>query len=181
LGIALEFLAQSQDMRVHRPGRREVLIAPDLVEQAIPRDHLPLVLHEVAQEIELLAGELDLPTRLVHLAPSQAHPHVAEGELLELLPRPGAPQDGADPREQLAQGEGLGDVVVRPQLQAEHAVGLLPRAVSMITGTSSPLPRILRQTSQPLMPGIMMSSRTRSGASDSARSRPRLPSEADRV
>src|SRR6185369_8804816 len=114
LGIALEFLAQSQDMRVHRPGRRKPIIAPDLVEQAIPRDHLALVLHEVAQEIELLPGELDLPTRLVDLTTPQAHPHVAEGELLELLPRPGAPQHGADPREQLPQAEGLGDVVIGP-------------------------------------------------------------------
>src|SRR6185369_6849947 len=113
LGIALEFLAQSQDMRVHRPGRRKLIIAPDLVEQAIPRDHLSLVLHEIAQEIELLAGELDLATCLVDLAPAQAHSHVAEGELLELLPRPGPPQHGADPCEELAQAKGLGDVVVR--------------------------------------------------------------------
>src|SRR5574341_204188 len=42
----------------------------------------------------------------------------------------------------------------------------------MITGMSRPLERSSRQTSQPLMPGIMMSRRTRSGASDSASARP---------
>src|SRR6266545_2027738 len=51
----------------------------------------------------------------------------------------------------------------------------------MMTGMSSPLARSSRQTSQPLMPGIMMSRRRRSGASDSARASPRRPSVAESV
>src|SRR5712691_2224823 len=51
----------------------------------------------------------------------------------------------------------------------------------MMTGMSRPLARSSRQTSQPLMPGIMMSRRTRSGASDRASARPRRPSVADSV
>ena len=53
------------------------------------------------------------------------HPHLAEGERLELLPRAGAAQHGAHAGQQLAQREGLGDVVVGAELEAAHAVDLL--------------------------------------------------------
>jgi hypothetical protein len=36
-----------------------------------------------------------------------------------------APQDGAHARQQLARGEGLGDVVVGAELEADHAVDLV--------------------------------------------------------
>ena len=42
-----------------------------------------------------------------------------------LVPRAAAPQDGADPSGELARGEGLDDVVVRAELEPEHAIDLL--------------------------------------------------------
>src|SRR2546427_681582 len=84
----------------------------DLVEEPVAGDDLARVLDQVAQQVELLAGEPHLPPALEGLARPQVHPHVAERELLELLPRAGPAEHGPDARHQLAQAERLGDVVV---------------------------------------------------------------------
>src|SRR5690348_15585755 len=96
LGILLEFLAEPQHVGVDRPGGGKLLVAPHLVEEAVAGDHLAAVLDEIAEEVELLARQPHLATRAEGLAAAEADPHVPERELLELLPRPRAPQHRAD-------------------------------------------------------------------------------------
>src|SRR5207247_5882682 len=96
LRIVLELLAQPEDMGVHRPRRRELVVPPYLVEQPIPGDHLAPVLHQVAQQVELLPREPHLLAGLEGLAAAQAHAHVAERTLLELLALPPPPHPPAD-------------------------------------------------------------------------------------
>src|SRR5262249_37013240 len=101
------------------------LVAPHLVEEAVPGDHLTTMLQEITEEIELLARQPHLTPRAKGLAAAQVDPRVAERELLELLPRPRAPQHRADTGQKLTEAEGLGHVVVGAQLEPAHAIDLL--------------------------------------------------------
>ena len=74
-------------------------------------------------------------------------------------PRPA--QQGAHAGQELTQREGLGEVVVGPQLETDDAVDDVSLAVSMSTGTWSPRARRARKTSSPDRPGNMMSRTTR--------------------
>ena len=62
-----------------------------------------------------------------------------------------------------------------PSLVASTAVLTVPCPEMMTTGNSSSSPRILRRTSMPSMPGILMSTNTRSGASRSTHASPACP------
>src|SRR3954452_12527082 len=55
-----ELPSQIRDEHLDRVGDRERVVAPDLVEQLLARDHEPLVAHEVLQQLELALRELDL-------------------------------------------------------------------------------------------------------------------------
>src|SRR5690349_24513096 len=54
-----ELPSEIRDEDLDRVGDRERVVAPDLVEQLLPRDHQPLVAHEVLQQLELALGQLD--------------------------------------------------------------------------------------------------------------------------
>lgn len=80
------------------------------------------------QQLELRGRQTDLPVAHPHLPTLQVDdqiPHPEDGGRGDLPLRP--PQDRANPRHQLARAEGLGDVIVRPQLQAQHPILLHPR------------------------------------------------------
>jgi hypothetical protein len=62
---------------------------------------------------------------LERLTASWQEPGVTEGEGLDLAPGTGSAEHRADPREELAQAEGLGDVVVGAYLEPAHLVRLL--------------------------------------------------------
>src|SRR5918998_3436225 len=59
LAIGFELPSQVGDEDLDRVGDRERVVAPDLVEQLLTRDHQPLVAHEVLEQLELALGELD--------------------------------------------------------------------------------------------------------------------------
>ena len=71
-------------------------------------------------------------------------------------------QERLHAQDELARAERLRHVVVRTDLQAEDPIGLLPRAVSMMTGSPGWTRRSCRHTSSPSGPGSMRSSRTTS-------------------
>ena len=74
---------------------------------------------------ELLA-RVKANIRRVSMAPAQPDGVLALLRRLTVLDRHGHPADvGLYPGQQLPHGEGLGDIVVRPQLQAQDLVGLL--------------------------------------------------------
>ena len=86
---------------------------------------LPGPLRERAQDRELVRGDVD---RLaVERRPSSARDRARAADLIVVLARAGLAADAAhvraDPREQLARRERLGDVVVGADLEAEHAIG----------------------------------------------------------
>src|SRR5207244_1911131 len=55
--VGLELLAEPEDVGVHGARGREALVPPHLVEEALTSEDLPPVLDEVAQQVELLAGQ----------------------------------------------------------------------------------------------------------------------------
>src|SRR5213596_225612 len=111
-------------MGIHRARRGKPLVAPHLVEQPLAGDDFTPVLDQEHQEVELLPRHPDLTPRLEHLPAAEVDPRVAERELLELLPRSRTAQHRPHAGEQLAQREGLCDVIVGAQLEPEDAVHL---------------------------------------------------------
>src|SRR5204863_4883908 len=103
LGIALELLTQAQDVRVHRARGGKALVVPHLLEQPLAGDDLSAVLEQVHEQIELLARERDLAAAAKGLTAARAHAGVPERELLDLVARPRAAQDGAHARQPLGQ------------------------------------------------------------------------------
>ena len=117
----LELAPQVGDEDVDRVGRRHRVVAPDLVEQALARDHQALVAHQVLEQLELAVGQLDLARAAPHLAGIGVELEVADAE------RGGAawrapPQQRPDPGQQLLALEGLDQVVVGAAVEAGDAV-----------------------------------------------------------
>src|SRR3954454_20186766 len=67
LSTGFELPSQVGDEDLDRVGDRERVVAPDLVEQLLARDHEPLVAHEVLEELELALREVDLAIPARHL------------------------------------------------------------------------------------------------------------------
>src|SRR3954452_18384652 len=59
LAPGLELAAQVGDEDLDRVRRRERVVAPDLLEQALARDDDPLVAHEELEQLELALGQVD--------------------------------------------------------------------------------------------------------------------------
>src|SRR5205823_6838546 len=66
LAVGLELAAQIRDEDLDRVGRREGVIAPYLVEQALARDHDALVAHQVLEQLELTLREIDIALTAGH-------------------------------------------------------------------------------------------------------------------
>jgi len=109
-----------------------VLVARDALDELGPREDPARRAEEEAQELELGRGQADLPPLLGHPALGGVELDPAVGQDLPAgrlaAPAPAAAEDGPDPGAELAQAEGLGQVVVGPDLEAEELVRLgVPR------------------------------------------------------
>src|SRR3954467_2675462 len=92
---------------------RERVVAPHLVEQLLPGDDQPLVAHQILQQLELALGELDLPIPPAHLVRVGGEREIAHAQRGHAARR-AAPQQRAEPGQQLLALEGLDEVVVGP-------------------------------------------------------------------
>src|SRR3954453_17912287 len=104
----------------------ERLVVTEQLEQLPAREDPAGARGEVAQDLELGGGQPDPPVPTLDSAALEVDDevavadHAAAGGVREVAVR--APEQRPDPTEQLAQRERLGDVVVRPELQADHLV-----------------------------------------------------------
>lgn len=109
-------------MHPHRVAERVGLGLPDVLQKLLLADRLPRPEHEILQDPKFLAGQGEGETLGGDLPPlgiQREWPH-HEGRI------PGGKipaQQGAHPGLQFLQGKGLGEVVVRPQVQSGHPVG----------------------------------------------------------
>ena len=130
LRVALELLAQVADVHVDRAGVAVGAVAPDAREEHVARPHAPGAGRQGDEDLELDVGRLH--RRAAHLDGALGGVDAQLVDLERLLAgarlAPGharAPQRRLHPRAELAQREGLGDVVVGAQLEAEDLVDLL--------------------------------------------------------
>src|SRR5215203_1417845 len=125
-GIALYLLAEVADVDVHRAFVAE-LVAPHPAQERAAREHPAGAGGQGHQELELGVGEVHLLTVGRHPAARQVDPEPVVGQLVRTLARRyrGPAHDRPDTRHQLPDGERLGDVVVRPELQPDDPVYLV--------------------------------------------------------
>src|SRR5581483_3361477 len=127
LAALLELAAQVRDEDVDRVRHRRRVVAPHLLEQALARDHEPLVSHQVLEQLELAVRELDLALPAPDLAGVRVEHQVADHERRAAARRP-APHERAQPRQQLLALEGLDEVVVGARVQPlDPVAGLAAR------------------------------------------------------
>jgi hypothetical protein len=116
----LELAAQIRDEDLDRVRRREGVVAPDLVEQALARDDDPLVAHQVLEELELALGQLDVALAAVDLVGVGVQAQIADAQ--RRAPARGcAAQQRADPGQQLLALERFDEIVVGAGVKAGDA------------------------------------------------------------
>src|SRR3954451_15761396 len=120
LAAGLELAPQVGDEDLDRVRLREGVIAPDLVEQPLARDHDALVAHQVLEQLELALRELDAALAAVHLVRVRVELQVARGQRGGAARRPAA-QQRAHAGQQLLALEGLDEVVVGARVEALDA------------------------------------------------------------
>ena len=118
-------------MHVHGARLHEAVFAPDQIQQLLAPEDAARCAHEGGQEVELLGREIhplalhdDLEAVPVDLEVARLEVLLPVRGIAPLAP----PGHRADPRDQLARREGLGDVVVGAHLEAEDLVPLFHAA-----------------------------------------------------
>src|SRR4051812_45305983 len=125
LRVHLQLDAQGADEVVHRARRALVLRAPAARKDVLAAERAAARLQEKPQHLELLRADLHRLVATHHRLAVQVHLHLAELHHRVLLrTRRAAAQERVHPREQLAEAEGLGEVVVGAHAQAEDLVRL---------------------------------------------------------
>src|SRR4051795_1391150 len=120
LAAGLELAPQVRDEDLDRVRRRERVVAPDLLQEALAGDDDALVAHEVLEELELALGELDLALAALDLVRVGVQRQVGDDER-RAAPRGPAAQQRAQPGEQLLALERLDEVVVGARVEALDA------------------------------------------------------------
>src|SRR5918993_5937713 len=122
-GVALYLLAEVADVDVHRALVTE-LVAPHPAQKRAAREYPAGAGGQGHQELELGVCEVHLFTVGRHPAAWQVDPEPVVGQVVGTLARQhrGPAHDRPDARHQLPDGERLGDVVVRPELEPHDPV-----------------------------------------------------------
>jgi hypothetical protein len=126
----LRLSPQVADVHVERIGARAEVVAPDALEDDRARQHLPGIPQEQLEQRELGARELDRRVAAPDLARSEVELEVGEPQsrVRGLVVARRAPEQRAQPSEELRQGERLGEIVVRAGIEAgDTAVHLRAR------------------------------------------------------
>jgi hypothetical protein len=119
LAFGLQLAAQVGDEHLDRVRGREGVIAPNLVEQALARDHDALVAHQVLEQLELALGQLDRALAADHLVRVRVQRQVADAQRRRAARRAPA-QQRAHARQQLLALERLDQVVIGARIQPLH-------------------------------------------------------------
>jgi ribokinase len=125
-GVVLQLLAQVANVHVDRAGVAVEVVPPHGADQLLASEHPPRVLGHVGNQRELRLGEIDRPATAVHGVALEVDLEVAHPQHGPGLTATGAAQDGAHARHELTRRERLGDVVVRPGLEALDPIVFRP-------------------------------------------------------
>src|SRR6266850_1154061 len=123
LRVHLQLDPQRPDEVVHRPRGALVLRSPAARKDVVAAQRPPVGGEEEPQHLELLGAHLDRRAVSRDGLPLQVDLHLTELDQLGLVgDRRPASEQRLDPREELAQPEGLAQVVVRAELEPEDLV-----------------------------------------------------------
>ena len=118
-----DLLAQPSHVGVDRAAVDRVLVTPDVLQEAVAGLHPPAAPGQELEQLELGRGELDLAPLHQHRVPGNIDLEVTETQVSHrFLRRLGAGEQLPDAKHELPRAEGLGDVIIRPKFQTEHAV-----------------------------------------------------------
>src|ERR1035437_9911457 len=124
-GGRAKLFAQPAHVRIDGAGVHEAVVFPDIAQQLVPGLHASAALRQNREQLELGRRQLHVLAAPLHHVPRRVDKQVAKLERLGFRRRgPAALQDLFHAQNQLARAEGVGDVIVRTQLQADDAVHL---------------------------------------------------------
>ncbi len=124
LGVGLELLPKSDNVRVNRSRVRYGLIAPDRVEQYVARQRTVFIMQKERQQVVLRGSELDFLARPSYYPAINVHLNVAERECPGRVRRR-SPKDRLDASKQFAGAEWLDYVVVSAHFQQKNLIDLI--------------------------------------------------------
>ena len=123
---AAQFFPETADVDIHGAGLDGDVVAPDLVEENLAGLDAAGALHEEGEELELGGGQDDGLALDRHGMAEAVQDQVAGAEGIgRLVAALRAADLGFDAEDEFAGAEGLGHVIVRAELQPDHAVDLL--------------------------------------------------------
>src|SRR6478752_1467282 len=120
LATRLELAAEVRHEDLDRVRGGERVVAPDLFEEALARHDDPLVAHQVLEQLELALRQLDHAIATRDLVRVRVQREVGDDQRGGAARR-AAPQQGAQPGQQLLALEGLDEVVVGARVEPLHA------------------------------------------------------------
>src|SRR3954452_18057272 len=129
LRITLDLLAQVTDVDVDRSRVAVRGVAPESLQQHRAAEDASRRAGEDREDLELDVGQLDGRAAHLHVTLGEVHPQLAvlerRVEVVVAGAKVGAAEDRLHAAAELAHRERLGDVVVGPELEAQHLVELL--------------------------------------------------------
>src|SRR4029079_206005 len=125
-GVRLELAAQVLDVRVDRTFIALERDAVQRVEQLAPREDAPRLAREGREERELGRGQVDAAAAALGPHPRNVELQLPDPDHVGRVCRAVGPTEhGLHPRHELARGEGLRQIVVSSELEAEQLVELV--------------------------------------------------------
>jgi hypothetical protein len=119
--ISVNLLPQPADVDIHEIRAGIKIILPDAADDVTPADDTTLRLQQALQEQPLTPGELHAPTGAACLTGGRIIGQIRDRED-DVLCGGMTTQQGAQTGQQLRDGKGLGQIVIRACVQALHAL-----------------------------------------------------------
>jgi hypothetical protein len=128
--VVAEFLSQLNDDLVESAGGAEITVTPDVVEQAVARKNFARMSREELKQFELFCSEFLDPFAAAKLKSFRINGNAADMEDVRTVgfdgrSCAGAAEERVNSGEQLANAEGLGDIVVSAEVQSDDFVDFL--------------------------------------------------------
>jgi len=126
-----------RDVHVDGAVTDRYVTPPRLFQEARTRHDAPGAAHQSQEQIEFDAGQIRDFAVDRHLSRADVQAHAADAQMLLARVELGAAQHRAEPGQELPRAEGLAEVVVRAQLEPDHAIheelrGVLHEVVAAI-------------------------------------------------
>src|SRR5204862_4007517 len=121
LEAVVDLAAQAADQYLEHVGEGVVIVVPHVRGDGGAIEYAALMQHEQLEQDELLRAQRDRPAAAPHLAGAQVDLQVRDA-VARRRQRGPAPRQRLEPGHELPEGERLGQVVVRSDLQPAHPV-----------------------------------------------------------